>query len=63
MLIKYDESETHFSLRSSGRVDVGKLARSVTGGGGHESAAGCTMPLPLEEARARMLDLLGKEID
>ncbi|MBD3316274.1 MAG: hypothetical protein GF344_10840 [Chitinivibrionales bacterium] len=59
MLLKYTESETHFSLRSNGTIDVGKIARDV-GGGGHECAAGCTMPLALEPARRSMLEIIGR---
>jgi phosphoesterase RecJ-like protein len=62
MLIKYNQTETHFSLRSKGRVDVGKIAQSVRGGGGHPGAAGCTMELPLAEAKAAMLKIIEKEL-
>lgn len=62
MLIKYNEKETHFSLRSKGRVDVGRIAQSIPGGGGHSSAAGCTMVAPLSEAKPKMLALIEKEL-
>jgi phosphoesterase RecJ-like protein len=62
MLIKYNEMETHFSLRSKGRIDVGKIAQSVLGGGGHSSAAGCTMIMPCAQAKAHMLDILTREL-
>jgi phosphoesterase RecJ-like protein len=62
MLMKYNLHETHFSLRSKGRVDVGKIAQSVKGGGGHPGAAGCTMELPLAEAKAAMLKIIEKEL-
>jgi len=62
MLIKYDEKETHFSLRSKGQIDVGKIAQSIQGGGGHSSAAGCTMVMPYAEAKAIMLDIIKKEL-
>jgi phosphoesterase RecJ-like protein len=62
MLIKYDDRQTHFSLRSKGTVDVGRIAQGVRGGGGHESAAGCTMDLPHEEAKAAMLAIIAKEL-
>lgn len=58
IFIKYDDRETHFSLRSRGRVDVGRIAQQVRGGGGHSCAAGCTMQLPLEQARERMFHIL-----
>ena len=50
ILMKYSPAQTHFSLRSRGRVDVGKIAKRNEGGG-HSSAAGCTMNLPLFEAK------------
>jgi nanoRNase/pAp phosphatase (c-di-AMP/oligoRNAs hydrolase) len=62
MLIKYDKTLTHFSLRSKGRVDVGKIAMKVKGGGGHSGAAGCTMELPFMEAKAAMLGIIEKEL-
>jgi phosphoesterase RecJ-like protein len=62
VLIKYDETQTHFSLRSKGRVDVGRIAQSIQGGGGHSSAAGCTMPMPCAQAKPLMLDIIKKEL-
>lgn len=43
------EREVRVSLRSKGVVDVEKFA-SKFGGGGHKSASGCTLYLPLKEA-------------
>jgi phosphoesterase RecJ-like protein len=63
MLIKHRDNETHFSLRSNGRVDVGSIARQTAGGGGHVNAAGCTLNLPMEQARANMLERIRKELD
>jgi bifunctional oligoribonuclease and PAP phosphatase NrnA len=62
MLIKYSPTQTHFSLRSSGRIDVGKIAKSIEDGGGHSSAAGCTMSLPLSEAKPKMLEILSRAL-
>jgi bifunctional oligoribonuclease and PAP phosphatase NrnA len=47
----------HLSLRSKGRVNVAAIAGQL-GGGGHESAAGCTLPGPLVRARSEVLALL-----
>ena len=48
------------SLRSKNGHDVNAMARAF-GGGGHVQAAGCTIPLPLPEAEARLRDVvLGK---
>lgn len=62
MFIKYSDSSTHFSLRSKGSVDVGKVAQVIPGGGGHTCAAGCTIDLPLEKAKKKMLKLIEKEL-
>jgi bifunctional oligoribonuclease and PAP phosphatase NrnA len=62
MLIKYDDADTHFSLRSKGQIDVGKIAQSIQGGGGHSSAAGCTMHMPYAQAKPLMLDIIKKEL-
>lgn len=59
MFIKYRENETHFSLRSRGHVDVGMLAQKIAGGGGHASAAGCTIKEPFPIAREKMFHLIG----
>jgi phosphoesterase RecJ-like protein len=63
MLIKYSPTQTHFSLRSGGRIDVGKIAKFIEDGGGHSSAAGCTMSLPFAEAKPRMLEILSGILD
>jgi phosphoesterase RecJ-like protein len=62
MLIKAGDSESHFSLRSTGRVDVGRVARGIPGGGGHNNAAGCTLFLKPAEARKQMLEIIETEI-
>jgi phosphoesterase RecJ-like protein len=40
---------SHISMRSRGKVDVGKIALQFEGGG-HREAAGCDIPAPPEEA-------------
>jgi bifunctional oligoribonuclease and PAP phosphatase NrnA len=60
VMTKHSPEETHFSLRSKGTVDVGKLAKGISGGGGHSCAAGCTIKKPYSEAMAEMLDILEK---
>jgi phosphoesterase RecJ-like protein len=62
ILMKYGPAQTHFSLRSRGRIDVGKIAKSIEGGGGHSCAAGCTMSLPLAQAKPKMLAIVAKEL-
>ncbi|MGA2887901.1 MAG: bifunctional oligoribonuclease/PAP phosphatase NrnA [Terracidiphilus sp.] len=48
------EGRIRISLRSKGRVNVAAIA-SRLGGGGHESAAGCTLPGPLAGAIDKIL--------
>ncbi|MFP4013280.1 MAG: DHH family phosphoesterase [Chitinispirillaceae bacterium] len=62
ILTKHSPTETHFSLRSRGRIDVGRVAQMITGGGGHSCAAGCTIKLPYKEAMHQMLSILEKEL-
>jgi phosphoesterase RecJ-like protein len=47
--------ETRVNLRSKGKFDVAKLARYF-GGGGHKTAAGCTIKKSLEEAKDLVLE-------
>lgn len=49
--------EWRVSLRSKGRVDVGRLAAHL-GGGGHAFSAGFTARLPLAEVVGRVVDAL-----
>jgi len=62
VMTKHSPEETHISLRSKGKVDVGKLAKGIAGGGGHSCAAGCTIKKPYNEAMAEMLELLEKAL-
>jgi phosphoesterase RecJ-like protein len=62
MFIKYRPTEAHFSLRSRGGVDVGRIAQKIPGGGGHGCAAGCTIALPYDQAKARMLETIKSEL-
>jgi phosphoesterase RecJ-like protein len=55
---------TKVSLRSKGgadAIDVNAIAGAL-GGGGHTGAAGARVPLPIDQARARVLELLGDVI-
>ena len=55
------EAETKISLRSSGPVDVNRIARRL-GGGGHVKAAGATIPMASEEAVTAVLDAVRKDL-
>lgn len=46
------------SMRSGGRIDVSKIAIAF-GGGGHQRAAGYTMPKDLETSKKELLDVVG----
>ena len=51
---------TRVSMRSQD-TDVAAIALSF-GGGGHVRAAGCTVKLPLEQAKAKVLEAIGKAL-
>jgi phosphoesterase RecJ-like protein len=55
------DGQTRASLRAKPGVDVQKVA-AVFGGGGHKAASGCTVPLPLPDAKARLLSLVQQAI-
>ena len=48
------KKEIRFNLRSNGIVDVNKIAQAF-GGGGHKTAAGCTMVGKLQEVRRKVI--------
>lgn len=56
-LKEIDDNKTKVSLRSNDGIDVGALAATL-GGGGHANAAGCSVPLPVHQARDRIIQLL-----
>jgi bifunctional oligoribonuclease and PAP phosphatase NrnA len=62
ILAKHTDAETHFSLRSKGNVDVGKIAQKIPGGGGHSSAAGCTITSAYPAALEQMLAIIKQEL-
>lgn len=57
LLKEIDETTTKVSLRSCDGVNVADIA-SRFGGGGHFNAAGCRLPLPLDQAKREILRLL-----
>jgi phosphoesterase RecJ-like protein len=50
------------SLRGKGKVPVNVIARRF-GGGGHDNAAGCTLPGPLEDATRTLLSAARRVLD
>lgn len=59
LLFELGNSEVKLSLRSQGRIDVAKFARSLTvRGGGHSKAAGALLEMPMEQATSMVLEKL-----
>ena len=58
ILLREIKEGVKVSLRSRS-LDVGKFAK-LFDGGGHKEAAGCNLPLPLEEAERKLLEKLRK---
>jgi phosphoesterase RecJ-like protein len=57
LLKEIDDKSTRVSMRAKPGYDVQKVA-SMFGGGGHAAASGCTIPLPLAEAKERLISIL-----
>ena len=56
------DGQTKISIRSdSHQIDVSAVM-GVFGGGGHKMAAGCTMPMTIDEAPAKLLPLLEQRV-
>ena len=58
-LLKESKDGTRASLRAKPGVDVQQVA-AMFGGGGHAAASGCTIPLPLSEAKGRLVSILSE---
>jgi bifunctional oligoribonuclease and PAP phosphatase NrnA len=56
-LMKEGDGNTRVSLRAKPGIDVQQVA-AMFGGGGHKAASGCTIPLPLAEAKAKLISIL-----
>ncbi|MFN7131215.1 MAG: DHHA1 domain-containing protein, partial [Myxococcales bacterium] len=61
LVLREEQGQSRVSLRSRGKVDVGAIATRL-GGGGHRNASGCTLNLPVEAARERVLAELELEL-
>ena len=61
MLRTLGPDKTKISLRSKSYLDVNAIA-TMLGGGGHVRAAGATMNLPLEQAEAKVLEVLSEAL-
>lgn len=62
LLKEAPDGKTRASLRAKPGVDVQAVAATF-GGGGHKAASGCTIPLPLPEAKAKLVGLLTEAVD
>lgn len=59
LLKEADAHSTRVSLRAKPGPDVQAVA-AMFGGGGHKAAAGCTISLPLPEAKKKLLSILAQ---
>jgi len=57
LLKEIDDKSTRVSMRAKPGVDVQAVA-SMFGGGGHKAASGCTIPMPLQQARTKLVSIL-----
>ena len=57
VLAEEQGDQTKFSLRASAPLNVARDVAVPLGGGGHDCAAGVTVPLKLEEALGKVLAL------
>ncbi len=61
LLMEHEDGRIKVSLRSRGRLNVNRVAAAL-GGGGHALASGATVPGPLEDAVAAVLEGLRREL-
>jgi bifunctional oligoribonuclease and PAP phosphatase NrnA len=59
LLKEGEKGTTRVSLRAKPGIDVQKVA-AMFGGGGHAAASGCTVPLGLVAAKAKLLEILSE---
>jgi bifunctional oligoribonuclease and PAP phosphatase NrnA len=57
LLKEVDHQSTRVSMRAKPGIDVQAVA-AMFGGGGHKAASGCTMGLPLREAKVKLISIL-----
>ncbi len=63
VLAEQQGEQTKFSLRTHPPLNVARDVAVPMGGGGHDCAAGVTVPLPLEEALGKVLALAREAIE
>jgi phosphoesterase RecJ-like protein len=57
LLKEVDDKSTRVSMRAKPGIDVQSVA-AMFGGGGHKAASGCTVPLSLPQAKAKLISIL-----
>ena len=57
LLKELDDKSTRVSMRAKPGIDTQQVA-AMFGGGGHKAASGCTIPLPMGEAKAKLVSIL-----
>lgn len=62
LLKEIDYSDIKVSFRSNSWIDVNKVAQKL-GGGGHVRASGCTINLPFEEAKQKVIFALEEALN
>jgi phosphoesterase RecJ-like protein len=55
LLKEFSEGEIRVSLRSRGRINVMEIAEKYNGGG-HSAASGCTIMIPLQDAKKVLIE-------
>jgi phosphoesterase RecJ-like protein len=55
LLKEFSQGEVRVSLRSRGRINVMEIAEKYNGGG-HSAASGCTMMMPLQDAKKVLIE-------
>jgi bifunctional oligoribonuclease and PAP phosphatase NrnA len=61
LFVELKDGRIRCSLRSSGSVDVCKIAQQFSGGG-HKSAAGAYMPAPMDNAKKLIYDAVNSQL-
>ena len=62
LFVELPDGRIRCSLRSTGTLDVCKIAQKYAGGG-HPSAAGTYLPSPIENAKQSILDIVRQRLD
>lgn len=59
LLLREVDEGTRVSIRTAGAPSAAEIATRL-GGGGHDRAAGCVLPMPVDDARDRLLLILAE---